>query len=172
MFQIGQVVSYGATGVCTIEDIRYESLSRAGTRKQEYYVLRPVSAPTCATFVPTGNPKLLAKMRNIFSKQEIDALLDSIRGTRLEWIPDTRQRTEAFSRILSGGITAELLMLISCLYLEKRARAQVGRKFCATDEKLLSTAERMVSEEFSYALGIPQSKVTSYIAERMEEKAS
>lgn len=172
MFQIGQVVSYGATGVCTIEDIRYESLSRAGTRKQEYYILRPVSAPSCTTFVPTGNPKLLAKMRNVFSKQEIDALLDSIRGKQLDWIPDTRQRAEVFGQILSGGITAELLKLISCLYLEKQTRSQGGRKFCATDEKLLSTAERMVSEEFSYSLGIPQNKVTSYIADRIEGKAS
>lgn len=171
MFQIGQVVSYGATGICTVEDIRYESLSRAGTRKQEFYVLRPVSTPTCTTFVPTANDRLTGKMRSIFTKEEIDQLITSVRGQQLEWIDDTRQRAENFGQILSGGITGELLKLIGCLYLEKKARGKAGRKFCATDEKLLSNAERMVSEEFSYSLQIPKSEVASYIAEKMQQPA-
>lgn len=171
MFQIGQVVSYGATGICTVEDIRYESLSRAGTRKQEFYVLRPVSTPTCTTFVPTGNAQLTGKMRSIFTKEQIDDLIVSVRGQQLEWIDDTRQRAEVYGQILSGGITGDLLRLISCLYLEKKGRIKAGRKFCATDEKLLNTAERMVSEEFSYSLQIPKQQVSSYIAEKMEQSA-
>ena len=169
MFQIGQVVSYGATGICTVEDIRYESLSRAGTRKQEFYVLRPIATPTCTTFVPTTNSQLTGKMRSIFTKEQIDNLIDSVRGQQLDWIDDPRQRAERFGQILSQGITGDLLKLISCLYLEKMARGKAGRKFCATDEKLLSSAERMVSEEFSYALQIPKNQVSSYIAEKMEQ---
>lgn len=169
MFQIGQIVSYGATGICTVEDIRYESLSKAGTRKQEFYVLRPVSTPTCTTFVPTSNSQLTGKMRCIFTQEQIDSLIASVRGQRLDWIEDTRQRAESFGQILSRGISGDLLKLISCLYLEKMARGKAGRKFCATDEKLLANAERMVSEEFSYALQIPKSQVASYIAEKMEQ---
>ena len=168
MFQIGEVVSYGATGICTIEDIRLESLSKAGTKKQEYYILRPAATPTCTTYVPVNNAVLTAKMRKLLSKQEIDALIESVRDQRLEWIEDTRHRADVFGQIVSRGISPELLKLIACLYLEKRARAKGGKKFCATDEKLLSSAERMVSEEFAYALQIPQKQVSAYIAERME----
>ena len=169
MYQIGEVVSYGATGICTIEDIRLESLSRAGTKKQEYYILRPAATPTCTTYVPVHNEALTAKMRRIYTKQEIDGLIQSVKGQKLEWIDDTRRRADAFGQIVAQGISAELLKLISCLYLEKKSRSKGGRKFCATDEKLLSSAERMVSEEFAYALQIPQKQVTAYIAEQMGE---
>ena len=170
MFEIGEVVSYGATGLCTIEDIRLESLSRAGTKKQEYYILRPVATPTCTTYVPVANEALTAKMRKIYTRQQIDDLILSVRGRKLEWIEDTRRRADVYGQIVSQGISAELLKLIACLYLEKKARSKGGRKFCATDEKLLSSAERMVSEEFAYALQIPPKQVTAYIAERMEDE--
>ena len=170
MFQIGEVVSYGATGVCTIEDIRKEALSRSGAKKQEYYILRPAATPTCTTYVPTANEQLTSKMRRILSKEQIDAMLQSIKGQKVDWIEDTRQRADAFQQIVSGGISGELLKLIACLYLEKRSRNRNGRKFCATDEKFLSTAERMVSEEFAYSLQIPQNKVSAYIAERLGEE--
>jgi len=169
MYQIGEVVSHGTTGICTIEDIRMESLSRTGARKQEYYILRPMATPTCVTYVPTANETLTGKIRRIMSGEEIDRLIASVKGQSLEWIEDTRQRADAFQKVLSGGISAELLKLISCLYLEKKSRARDGKKFCATDEKILSSAERMVSEEFAYALQITEKQVSAYISERMEK---
>lgn len=169
MFQIGQVVSYGTTGICTIEDIRQEALTRAGVKKQEYYVLRPLATPTCITYVPTGNEKLTSRMRSIMTGAQIDDMIDGVRGQSLPWIEDARHRAEAFQQVVSGGITGELLKLIACLYLEKKNRAQGGKKFCATDEKLLASAERMVSEEFAYALQIPENQVSAYIARRMEK---
>lgn len=168
MFQVGEVVAYGATGICTVEDIRIMSLSRAGTNKQEYYVLRPAAAPTCITYVPTANEALTGKMRRVFTGEQIDGLIASVKGEQLEWIEDTRRRADVFGGILTKGISPELLKLISCLYLEKKARAGAGKKFCATDEKILSSAERIVSEEFAYALNIQQSEVSAYIAEKMK----
>lgn len=167
MFQVGEVVSYGATGICTIEDIRMESMSRSGAKKQQYYILRPNAAPTCATYVPVANETLTAKMRRVFTKEQIDQLIDSVGDQTLPWIEDTRRRSEVYGQIVSKGISGELLMLIACLYLEKKARSKGGRKFCATDEKLLSSAERMVSEEFAYALQIPQNQVSQYIAQKL-----
>lgn len=169
MFQIGQVVSYGTTGICTIEDIRQEALSRSGVKKQEYYVLRPLSAPTCTTYVPTSSEKLLSKMRCVMDKAKIDAMIDSTGGESLTWIEDTRQRADAFQQVIAGGISGELLKLIGCLYLEKKSRTQDGKKFTAADEKMLSSAERMVSEEFAYALQIPEKEVSAYIAKRLEK---
>ena len=168
MFRIGEVVSYGATGICTIEDIKVMSLSRSGANKQEYYILRPAAAPTCITYIPTGNEALTAKMRRVYTNSEIDALILSVKDEKLEWIEDTRRRADAFGQIVSKGITPELLKLIACLYLEKKSRSGTGRKFCATDEKILSSAERIVSEKFAYALGISQGEVTAYIAEKLK----
>ena len=101
--------------------------------------------------------------------QAIDAMLDSIRGQRIEWIEDTRQRADVFGGIISRGLTAELLLLISCLYLEKKSCSGKGRRFGTADDRLLNSAERVVSEEFSYALQIKPSQVSAYIAEHLKE---
>ena len=166
MFQIGEVVAYGATGVCTIDDIRLMSMSRSGTKKQEYYVLRPAATPTCLTYVPTSSP-LTEKMRRILRRDEIDAMLSDIRGQKLDWIEDTRRRADVFGAIISGGLTAELLKLIGCLYEEKQSCSGRGRRFSTADDRLLASAERVVSEEFSYSLQIKPSEVSAYIAERL-----
>ncbi len=170
MFQIGEVVAYGATGICIIENICITSLNRSGTNKQEYYVLRPKATPTCLTYVPTSNSKLLEKMRKLMTRQEIDALLDAVKGRDLDWIPDARQRADQYGQILFRGLTEELLLLIQRLYLEKKACSSAGRRFSTADERLLVNAERTLSEEFSYALEIPEKDVPDYIAQRLEKE--
>ena len=171
MFQIGQVVSYGTTGICTIEYIRMESMSRSGVKKQEYYILRPAAAPTCKTYVPTGNAALTAKIRPVMTKEQIDAMIAASEGEQLTWIEDARRRAEAYQQILDGGISSELLKLISTLYLEKKSREKQGKKFCATDERILSGAERIISEEFSYALQISPKQVAPYIAHHINRES-
>ena len=168
MFQIGEVVSYGATGLCTIEDVKTMSLSKAGTNKQEYYIMRPLASPTCITYVPTTNEMLTSKIRRIYTAEQIDQMICAARGQTLTWIEDTRRRSDCFGQIMSGGNTDELLKLIGCLYLEKKARSAAGKKISVTDEKMLNAAERIVREEFAYVLQIDQNQVSSYIAEKMK----
>ena len=69
--------------------------------------------------------------------------LGTVQDQKLEWIEDTRRRADVFGEIVSRGISAELMKLIACLYLEKKSRSGGGRKFGAADEKLLTSAERM-----------------------------
>lgn len=168
MFQVGEVVAYGATGVCTIDDVRLMSMSRSGAKKQEYYVLRPVSAPTCLTYVPTASP-LAEKMRPVLKREEADAMLSEVGAQPLDWIEDARQRADVFGAIVSGGLTVDLLRLIGCLYTEKRTCSGRGRRFSTADDRLLTSAERVVCEEFAYCLQIPAEKVTAYIAKQLNQ---
>ncbi len=167
MFQIGDVVAYGATGICKIEDLTITSLNRSGTNKQEYYVLRPLSASTCLTYVPVSNPKLMGRMRKLLTKAEIDHLLQTVRDQNLEWIPDARQRADQYGQLLSSGHPKHLLLLIQRLYLEKKACSAEGRRFSSADDRMLSNAERTLSEEFSYALEIPEAEVLAYVAQHL-----
>lgn len=168
MFQIGEIVAYGATGVCTIEDIRLMSMSRSGVKKQEYYVLKPMATPTCLTYVPVSSP-MTERMRRVLSASQIDAMLDAVREQRIDWIEDARQRAEVFGGIVSSGLTERLLLLIGCLYAEKKTCYGQGRRFSAADDRLLCSAERVVSEEFAYSLQIRPNQVTAYIAQRLNQ---
>lgn len=166
MFQIGEVVAYGATGICKVEAVKVMSLSRTGADRQEYYILRPVATPTCTTYVPTANEALIGKMRRVYTAQEIDAIILSSKGEPLAWIEDTRRRTEVFGQIVAKGISPELMKLIARLYTEKRSRIEAGKRPCGTDEKILASAERIIKEEFSYVLQISPQDVSAYITER------
>jgi len=169
MFQAGQVVAYGATGVCKVESITNMSMSRSGVGKQDYYVLRPLASPSCVTYVPVANERLTARMRPVLTKAEIEAMMNAIHGESLQWIGDPRQRSEQFGAILAQGLTPDLLKLIGCMYLEKRACTDRGKRFSMADERLLQAAERVVGEEFSYALQINARDVSAYIAAHLKE---
>lgn len=47
--------------------------------------------------------------------------------------------------------------------MKKRELVLVGKALSATDENTLKSAEKLVEEEFSYALHIPREEVTGYI---------
>ena len=47
--------------------------------------------------------------------------------------------------------------------MKKRELTEQGRKLSTTDENILKSAEKLVEDEFSYVLDIPQSDVGRYI---------
>jgi CarD family transcriptional regulator len=58
-------------------------------------------------------------------------------------------------------------MLVRTLYLRRRELTENGRRLRITDENYLSLAEKMLFEEFAYALGIEQSEVAGYIEQHI-----
>ena len=70
---------------------------------------------------------------------------------------------EQFRTILVDGVTQKLLLMIRCIYMKKRELTEQGRKLSTTDENILKSAEKLVEDEFSYVLDIPQSDVGRYI---------
>ncbi len=163
MFEKGQMVVYGTSGICRIEDIREEQFSSASRETHLYYVLKPVDSPTSTKYVPVHNEQLTAKMRPVPGKEEIDAMLRSTQDSTVSWISDPRSRTETYTRIFAGGVGVDLLSLIRCLRRKKQERVAAGKRLYAADEKLLAAAERMVCEELSYALAIDKEEVPDYI---------
>lgn len=165
MYTKNETVVYGSSGICKIEDIQTKSIARENRR---YYVLKPVYESASTLYVPVDNEHLQEKMRHVLSKAEIDKLLSLIGDNTIEWIEDDRQRTEEFGCILAKGIQVDLLVLIKCLYRKKSELSDSGRKFKASDEKMLFAAEKMVNEEFAYVLGISKENVSDYILCRLE----
>lgn len=161
-YQVGQFVVYGTNGICTVEDITEMSPAR-GMEKAPYYILKPAGADTSTLFVPMKNEKLVSKMRAVMTKEEIDTLLMGMVDKELEWETDRRYRTENFHDILTKGVTEDLLLMISCIYVRKRELIIQNKKLPATDSNTLKAAEKLVEEEFSHVLGIKPHEVGKYI---------
>ena len=159
-FDIGEYVSYGINGMCNIEDIRPMQLSQS-VEKMMYYILRPESNPKSTIFVPVNNQKLVSKMRELMTKDEINAMLVRMKDRTLEWEKDVRFRTESFHEILNNGVNQDLILMIRCLHRKRQELVQLGKKLPARDSNTLKTAERLVEEEFAHVLHIKCRKLVT-----------
>ena len=169
-FDIGEYVSYGINGMCNIEDIRPMQLSQS-VEKMMYYILRPESNPKSTIFVPVNNQKLVSKMRELMTKDEINAMLVRMKDRTLEWDKDVRFRTESFHEILSNGVNQDLILMIRCLHRKRQELVQLGKKLPARDSNTLKTAERLVEEEFAHVLHIKCEEVSDYIRDVLDPSA-
>jgi RNA polymerase-interacting CarD/CdnL/TRCF family regulator len=57
--------------------------------------------------------------------------------------------------------------MVTCIYEKKRELAKIGKKLSVTDMTTLKSAEKLVEEEFAWALGIPQEEVPAFIRRRL-----
>ena len=169
-FDIGEYVSYGNNGMCNIEDIRPMQLSQS-VEKMMYYILRPESNPKSTIFVPVNNQKLVSKMRELMTKDEINAMLVRMKDRTLEWEKDVRFRTESFHEILNNGVNQDLILMIRCLHRKRQELVQLGKKLPARDSNTLKTAERLVEEEFAHVLHIKCEEVSDYIRDVLDPSA-
>lgn len=158
--KIGTYVMYGKTGVCLVK----EQTTISGG---QYYVLCPISDSRSSVYVPCGNPDLVARMRPLLSREEIDSLLSDADEVRLEWVDDRNERAMLYRTVLGGGDRKELVRLLCCLFRKKQERVEVGKRLSTMDEATLQECVRLVEEEFSMVLGVPGVEVGPYIVERL-----
>lgn len=162
MFQVNDYIVYGLTGVCQITDIARDEISNNDTR---YYVLRPISNDNLVIKVPVGNRNVA--MRPIVNENDILLLMANITETETVWVDDDRQRNSKFKAALKSGKNEELIQIIRALYLEREARALVGKKLSKTDEDIMNAAEKHLNEEFAVALDISPEEVLPFILEHI-----
>jgi CarD family transcriptional regulator len=160
MYNVNDVVMYGALGICKVTAIEKRDLTG---EEQEYYILKHINAEKNVYYVPTNNEAALSNMHTICSKAEVNALICNMESEKLIWIENDIKRKEEYSRIIKNADKHELIGLIKTLYLRRKALAETGKKLRSADENFLSVAENMLFEEFAYALDIDRSEVVDYI---------
>lgn len=165
MFENGSFVIYGTNGVCAVTDRRVEK--QYGVER-EYYVLTPLEKNNSSIFVPTDNETLIAKMRNLLSRDEITELILSLHGNKIEWERDNKKRIEFENVIFEHGDRGEILSLIRCLRIRKNELSAVGKRLPAADDGILKKAEKLIHEEFAFSLGISPDDVPGFIKSVLE----
>lgn len=169
MFRVGDVVLYTASTICRIVDITTKDF---GGKETEYYILRPIYDENATVYIPTDNEHLIAKMRNVLSKDEVLRLIHALPQTDLIWIDDEHKRKEEFQKIIASGDRYELLKLIKTLYVHQKIKLQQNkRKMHVSDERFYKDAEKLINDEFAYVLGITPSKVGEFINHELAMEA-
>ncbi|MBR1407657.1 MAG: CarD family transcriptional regulator [Clostridia bacterium] len=164
LFSAGDTVMHASEGVCSVREIRP---MRFGTAPEQlYYILKPSTVKSSSTVympVSRGNDVL----RRLLSEADIDALIRRSASGEPVWVEDSKQRKEAFRRILHEGDYARIIRMIAEIHTHGEQRTAEGRKPCASDESVLAEAERLLHEEFSCVLHLSQSDTVKYIREKL-----
>jgi len=165
-FEVGQYVVYGTNGICIVDSIELMSFA-AGAPKEYYYVLRQHKNSSNQYFVPLNNEALLSRMREPMRREDIEDILMGLSDDDVKWIADRRDRGDYFRTILHEGVSGHLLNMITCIYEKKRELAKNGKKLSVTDQTTLKSAEKLVEEEFAWALEMDPQDVPAFIRRRL-----
>lgn len=167
-YKKGDYVNYSANGVCLIFDIGVPDFDK-NAQADSYYFLKPVGDKSTTIFVPKGNKLLLSRMRRLLTENEICDAIDAINAEPFEWIDDRKKRIELHSEIFKRNSPCELLRLVFCMMKKREQLRSLGgnRDIALSDIDVLEHAKRMISEEFSFVLGISAPEVEGYILSRL-----
>lgn len=165
MYQPGDFIVYGNTGVCRVEEIGTpDSVSDSDTL---YYKLSPVY-DTEVIYTPVTTK---AFMRPVMTREQAENLID-----RIPSIPekvcdnhDMKQLNERYRACLSTHENDDLIRLIKSVYLKNQRSLKAGRRVGQTDQAYMKRAEKLLYGELSVVLGIDYEQVHPYIKRRIAQ---
>lgn len=160
MFKIGDVVLYGAQGICKIDGIEVKQIGKTAA---DYYVLKPVFNDSTALFVPVENEVLIAKMHSVLTKAQANELIEKASQIEVLETNDENQKREEFKNTLSCGDRQRLIAVIKTIKTEQSARRQSGKKLNMSDEQTLRKAEQLLYHELAFVFGVTPDEVQSII---------
>lgn len=167
MFQAGQLIIYGSTGVCRVEQVCGAKEVPGGDPRRQYYCLRPIHA-TEVIYTPV-DAKVF--MRPVVSKEEAHSIIQRIPDIRA-CVYDNRNLkllSDHYQQSLSSHDCDDLVGLIKSVYAKKQTVQKTGRKLGQTDQRYMKRAEELLYGELSAALEIPYDEVQPYIARFVHE---
>lgn len=164
MFEIGDYVVYGHTGICQV--IGVTTMDMPGISKDRlYYILRPEGQAEGKIYTPVENGKMV--LRKVMTREEAETLIAEIPSIETLVIEDDKHREERYKACIKSCECKELIRIIKTIYLRKQERLSQGKKVTATDERYLKMAEDNLYSEMSILLGIPKNKMEQYIAKQL-----
>ena len=168
MYQAGELVFYGSSGVCRVEGLgNPDPRDRSG---KQFYLLKPLYQDG-VIYTPLDSGERM--MRPVMSAEDARALIAQIPTIRPEAF---RERTlqllsQRYQTLLQSGNGRDLLELTMSVYQKRRQAEKQNRRLGMVDEKYGRQAERLLFGELAVALDIPVDQVPAYISSRMKEQA-
>lgn len=150
MYQLGDVVAYGSTGVCRITALTERELH--GTKTQ-YYQLEPQREHGATVLVPVDNDTLLRRMRPVLTAEQIDTLLRTLPEAPSEWCDNEQERKARCREVPCSGDAYALARLACSAYRQRQALAAQGKRLRQSDEAMWKDAERLLCDEIAFVLG-------------------
>lgn len=164
LFEKGEYIVYGMTGVCRVSDITEMDMDGMSTSKL-YYVLEPTGVQKSRIITPVEGNKNV--MRRILTSEEAYDLIDGIKDIKQLLVKDDKQRENCYKEALKTCDCREWIGIIKALSVRKRDRQSRGKRMTEVDERYMKKAKENLYGELSIPLGIPVTEVESFITSRI-----
>lgn len=162
MFNVGDRIIYGNTGVCTVESIGPIEL---GGSEKMYYTLRPYYKGGGTIFTPVDNVKVV--MRPILSKDETMEIIDNIDEIAPLEIQNEKLIENEYKEGMKTCDCRDLISVIKTIYNRQQVRIAEGKKTTATDERYFKIAEDSLYGEFGVVLDMTRDEVKKIISDKV-----
>lgn len=170
MFKENDLVMYGQTGVCKIQEVTKLDWS-AAEQDRLYYVLKPLYSDD-AVYVPVDNDKVF--MRKLMTRKQVDDLIDTMPSVQAEIFKarSIQQLSRYYQDAINSHESMDLIKLTKSIHMKKEAAIKKNRHLGQVDIRFMKYAESLLFGEFAAVLGIPIEDVTGYIENRIKGSKS
>lgn len=167
MFQKGDYIIYGNTGVCCIDDICTPTDIPIASKNKLYYHLSPVHG-SGTIYIPVDTSVF---MRPVITRDQALRLISRIPQIPADSFksPDQRMLAEHYKSVIHTHKCENLIQLIKTAYLKNKSLTEKGKRPCQTDIQYMKKAQELLHGEISVALGIPFEQVHDYIKHSVKE---
>ncbi|MCI9225428.1 MAG: hypothetical protein HFE91_08160 [Acutalibacter sp.] len=170
MYQVGELVSYGSTGVCRVSEIINQACPDGEERL--YYVMEPLYK-ACVISVPVDSDKVF--IRPIITRDQARRMIELIPTMDCPAFHSRvgRELNEHYTALLKSYDCRDWMEMTISIHAKKRTLLSQKRKFGSVDERYLKQAEELLFGELSAALEISREQVREYVGAQIENlKAS
>lgn len=171
MYEIGDHVIYGRSGICLVKDISCLKL-RGISDTQLYYTLAPVyTTETIFAPVDTAMP-----MRPAISHHEAVNLIAQIpeieKAMEIPVNMDHKELAKYYAELLKSHDCKDLIKLIIASYIRGEKSSREKLKISQTDKSFRRDAENILYGELSIALGISKKSIPDFIGDALQSQKS
>lgn len=171
MYQIGDFVVYGSSGVCKVSAIGTPEMRHADKAKS-YYTLVPLYS-TEIIYTPVDTKVF---MRPVLSQKEAENLIQQIPKLGEKAVEAKTQPllTEQYQMSFQSHNCNDLICLVKAIYKKTSKAKSQGKKPAQIDEKYRKRAEDLLYGELAVALKLEKDEVKDYLKAVLEgtEKAA
>lgn len=166
MYQSGDLIVYGSTGVCRVEGTKQmQKVREPGTAL--YYILRPLFR-NGVIYCPVDHPKVF--IRPLISEEEARQLMAEAEFPERSVFcgQSPRELAEKERASLESHNCRTLLKLVCALRAKQKMQQAQHKRLGQTDERFLTRGEELLYGELSVALNITPEEVKQKLKAQIE----
>ena len=162
MFKINDSVIHCREGLSTIVSIN-------NMNGRDYFLVSVDRNSGETIYVPVETAESI--IRPLMDKKEADELLKYIKKIKKEFNANTKQRRDAYKKMLSSGNVKEIAYLYRQLFFYEQIGGENNTeiKLGPVDIDMLSYAENMLMDELSITYGVARNEVKAFVQKRISK---